>query len=190
MGVVSQANDYELIVPDQPGVELVSLLGEAPARWGRMSLLSRMLLVKIAQVLHARGTLGEERKFVKSGKRVGLVGATKRGSIYTDLAFIQTMEEGLPSPALFGYTLPNIPLAEAALFFGLTGPVYAMFEQEGLLAAACEEASRLMSMNDEVDMIIACEFDHIPGNGESKIPVNLTVLEKNVENKTDIPQVE
>ncbi len=126
---------------------------------------------------------------------MGLIGGTKRGSLHTDRAFITTMADGpgLASPALFGYTLPNIPLAEAAGVFGLVGPVYAVFDEDNPLKCAEDEARRLLTMQKQKDLtlMLACEFDHYSDDkGKDVLSVTLTVVEHNANSNTGLSQVE
>lgn len=176
--------DYETgkahLISDLGLDRVKDLLGEIPGRWGRMTPLSRLLIVETAQALYENAILARGQRFCDLGKNVGLLGATRRGSLHTDLAFIGTMGEGagLASPALFGYTLPNIPLAEAAVAFGLTGPVYALFDNETPLKSAESEARLLLMMQKDLDLMLACEFDHYIDSGQhEELSVTLTVVE-------------
>lgn len=170
---------HEQIAADQPDKEIEDLLGAIPGRWGRMSFLSRLVLVEAAAVLQKDGLLQSGERLPDNGLTGGLIGATSRGSLFTDQAFMKTMENGpgLASPALFGYTLPNIPLAEAAVALGLTGPVYALFEEVKPLECACEEAQRFLNTQSELDFMLACEFDHyVSSQQEDEFTITLTVV--------------
>lgn len=165
---------------DQPDERTIALLGDIPTRWGRMSPLSRLLIFEAGQVLQESGRLERGQRMIDLGHKVGLVGGTKRGSLHTDQSFIATMAEGpgLASPALFGYTLPNIPLAEAAAVYGLVGPVYAVFDNEDSLGAAEDEARMLVKMDRDLFLMLACSFDHYDlGGGQEELSVTLTVVE-------------
>ena len=145
-------------VPDE-GVG--ALIGTIPTRWGRMSPLSRALVVETGRILTENDWLARGCRFAEIGKTVGLVGATRYGSLATDIAFAETLADGflMASPALFGYTLPNIPLAEAANHYGLTGPVYAIFSDQDLIAAAVAEADRWLTVRPDLSSMLACTFD-------------------------------
>ncbi|MCP4342708.1 MAG: hypothetical protein GY799_28455 [Desulfobulbaceae bacterium] len=174
---------HRLVLDDQPAESVVTLLGALPGRWGRMTPLSRLLIVETAQVLQHHGILGCGQRLSDLGKKVGLIGGTRRGSLHTDQAFIATKEAGagLASPALFGYTLANIPLAEAAIVHGLRGPVYAVFDAKSPLESAQNEARRLLSMQTNLDLMIACEFDHYEhADQQEELLVTLTVVERRV----------
>ena len=170
----------ELLFVDQPDDQVKEILGVIPSRWGRMSALSRLLLVETGRVLRAEKNIEPGQRLTDLGKKVGLIGATRRGSLYTDEAFIRSMEcgQGLASPALFGYTLPNIPLAETAVAFGLIGPVYAVFDVEDPLKSAEKEARNFLRMQSDLDYMLACEFDHYQPKGQQEeFTVTLTVVD-------------
>lgn len=181
MGKIAN-RDYSYAYQDQVEDGVISIAGGTPARWGRMTTLSRVLIVEVGRLLQKEGIImGGERC---DGKKlcVGLVGGTRRGSLHTDFAFKKSMEAGvgLASPALFGYTLPNIPLAEAAGHYGLTGPVYAIFDDKEPLAAAVEEARQLLYGIEEISLMLACEFDHyiVEDRGELLL-VNVQIVTRN-----------
>ncbi len=155
--------DGEHLLGDEVGCELISLLGNVPKRWGRMNRLSRLLLVESARLLADAGFSAGE-KLSDNGITAGLIGISRRGSLATDYDFLATMEAGagFASPALFGYTLANIPLAEVAVAFGLTGPVYALVgdrEKEELLWYVEQEARRHLRAVSGLDYMLACVFD-------------------------------
>lgn len=178
---------------DNPGEETAELLGTIPGRWGRMPVLSRLVLVETGRVLRRCGLLQDGNRQCDRGLNVGLVGASRRGSLHTDLAFQESMASGpaLASPALFGYTLPNTPLAEAAVQFGLSGPVYAVFDDStDIMAAAEKEAACLLEQMEEVDFMLACAFDHYPADeGREVLSVNLMVLQRDGDGNPGISEV-
>ena len=185
---------YSWAFNDQADDDSVAVLGTIPGRWGRMTPLCRLLLVKIGLLLQEKHILKKGQKCSDLGLQVGLVGGTKRGSLHTDKAFICTMENGpgLASPALFGYTLPNIPLAEAASHFGLVGPVYALLEVRKPLDSAISEAKRLLLSQKELSFMLACEFDHYEDaeHGDT-LRVNLTFVgKKYADSDIDLSQME
>lgn len=172
---------YKYAYNDQVDRDVLPLIGAPPKRWGRMTTLSRILIVEVGRLLIERGLIRSGQRCSDTDLTVGLVGATRRGCLQTDYDFLATMNDGagLASPALFGYTLPNIPLAEAAGQFGLTGPVYAIFDTVRPLEKAKLEAKQLLSYHLELSFMLACEFDDFKGQdgGESPL-INLTIVEK------------
>ncbi len=185
---------YSWAFNDQADDDRVAVLGTVPGRWGRMTPLCRLLLVKIGLLLQEKHILKKGQKCSDLDLQVGLVGGTKRGSLHTDQAFIRTMENGsgLASPALFGYTLPNIPLAEAASQFGLVGPVYALLDADSPLDSAISEARRLLLTQKELSFMLACEFDHYENAEHGDVlKVNLTFVgKKYADSDIDLSQME
>ena len=178
---------------DQPDALVENFLGGVPDRWGRMTPLSRRLIVETGILLYQRGPHSPGIKFSEQKRCAGLIGATRRGSLETDRAFIESMmgEQGIPSPALFGYTLPNIPLAETAVFFGLVGPVYAIFADRQPLQQAVEEARMILTTMPQVHMMFACEFDYFDKDDrESLFSVTLAAVDRDAESNTGLPEME
>ena len=151
--------DYRYIFNDAVEETVLPILGSAPKRWGRMDAISRLALVEIGRLLGSRLMLDDSFK-VSRGMTGGLIGATRHGCLVTDLDFCRTMrhDANLASPILFGYTLPNIALAEVASHFGLTGPVYSLFT-DNPTARAEEEARRWLNDRSQLDFMICGELD-------------------------------
>ncbi len=163
---------YNWAFQDTPSEELLPVIGRVPARWGRMTPLSRLLVVEVGRLLRAEALLPEGGNCFAGGRQAGLIGCCRRGSLQTDLDFIDSMKRGvgLASPALFGYTLPNTPLAEAAGHYGLVGPVYAVLADRDPLNVAVQEATGILLAMDNLDFMIAGVFDHIPPSGPEGQP--------------------
>jgi 3-oxoacyl-(acyl-carrier-protein) synthase len=140
---------------DSPPHEVVEILGGSlPARWGRMDTLCRALAVHV-------GILLGEKAGELQGMECGLVCGTRLGSLHTDLAFADTLSEGVmrASPLLFSHTLPNMAPAESAVIFGLTGPVYALYDDRPF-DAACRAADLWLRSGDYDGAIMAGSFDY------------------------------
>ncbi len=146
--------------------EVTELLGEVPKRWGRMDLASRVTLVAVAGFLKAEGIL-------PAAGDIGLVLATGDGCLATDLAFSRALAVDGVSPMLFGYTLANIPLAEAASHCGLTGPVYAVY---GDRDAARAQAAGWLAPSGPASMMLTGIINISADGGEPT--VELEVLKK------------
>ena len=164
---------------DQADDEVAIRLGTIPARWGRMTPLGRALLLESAYLLEEKKLWRNGGKVSDDGVSAGLIGAGRYGSLQTDLDFQDTVAGGLASPALFGYTLPNIPLAEVATHFGLTGPVYALLEGKEPLNAAVREAQALLETDSRLSFMLACSFDYYPA-GPNGLALTLTVVKRDV----------
>lgn len=161
---------------DKPRAQL---LGKLPGRWGRMTPMSRLMIFEVGSLLQRNGIVSSHSMRVEESVTIGIVGATNRGCLHTDEAFLDTMNlgPGLASPALFGYTLPNIALAEAASHYGLVGPVYALFDEVQPLATAVLEAQLLLAAQESLERMIACEFDHYSHqDGSAKFNVKLKLI--------------
>jgi 3-oxoacyl-[acyl-carrier-protein] synthase I len=71
--------------------------------------------------------LGSEIMMVRADRHmyaddgIGLLFADRSGSLATDVHFQGTLEGGIPSPALFVYTLPNIGMGEVCIRHGMHG---------------------------------------------------------------------
>lgn len=103
--------------------------GPLPERWGRMDMMSRTAVIEIGTVLQQEGLItGTPPKLLPEWTG-GLIIGTHFGSLAVDKEYAKTLKDGpgMASPHLFSYTLPNISLAEAAIYYNLTGPVFSIF---------------------------------------------------------------
>jgi hypothetical protein len=174
--------DNSWALTGRPGPDQALIGGRLPGRWGRMTPLCRLMIYEVGTLLRAEGILSDSGSCSQSGQIVGLIGATRRGSLNTDRAFLESMARGpgLASPALFGYTLPNSPLAEAASHYGLVGPVYAIFKNQEPLTRSIEEARMLLAGCIDLDLVICCAFDHCTGrDGAEVLDVKLKLVRRN-----------
>ena len=154
---------------DIPAVLADLLPGPLPRRWGRMDGLSRLALAGVGMLLREAG-------IVLDGLTSGLVTGTACGCVDTDLSYFRTVLQGQPSPLLFSYTLPNIAPSEAAAYFGLQGPVYAVLDAEAPYEAALSEASRLLDFFSWIDLMIFGTLDACPG-ADPVVKLNLICRE-------------
>ena len=71
-----------------------------------------------------------------AGDETGITLGIPAGSFSTDLQYLETVENGFPSPAIFSATLPSSAVADIAIFFGIKGPnrVFAGTGTSGLCA--------------------------------------------------------
>lgn len=164
---------------DIPPESILRFLDSIPSRWGRMPPLCRAVIVEAGCALKNAGIVisGDE---LREHVMIGIVGGTRWGSHTTDLRFIDSMKESpeMASPAIFGYTLANIALAEAASQYGLTGPVYALYDQHNPLLRAQQEAKRILKNIPMVEKMLACEFDAYYRNQKvEEITVNFILVE-------------
>ena len=114
---------------------------------------SRLIILSVALALHDAGiayTEGEKQD-------IGILGTSPDGALVSNLAYFRDYTEHgrkLARGNLFIYTLPTSPLAEAAIHFGLQGPLLYLRDsekpEERLLAHA-----ELMIQNKEAHTLLA-----------------------------------
>ena len=152
------------------------ILKIVPERWGRMDPLSQAALLQVGHLLKQNGLLNENNQ-VPAEKHIGLIVGTQHGCLSTDLAYSETLALGpqFASPALFGYTLPNIPLAETAVHYKLTGPVFSIFADNPMQEAQATAQEWLADSSSPCSTIIAGELDLNPPTEPSTIIAQFTI---------------
>ncbi len=148
-----------------------TFLPTKPKRWGRMDKLSKFILLGCAKILTiAKHELKQE---------VGLLSATTYGSISTDIKYVNTLFSNTieASPILFGYTLPNISLSEAAVFFNLKGSVYASIydsntSKEDMLKSIIKKADIWLRSQKLTNSFIVCVIDFLSQEAQEKLKIN------------------
>ena len=153
------------------------LLGNLPERWGRMGLMSRAALVEVGCVLKKEGMLNDDATLIP-GWNGGLIVCSKKGSLAVDIEYAQTVKSGpgMASPHLFGYTLPNIPLAEAAIQYGLTGPVFCMISDDPYEEALLVAQQWLEDISGTKIIMVAGALDVIPDDPKPKVAAKFKIL--------------
>lgn len=153
------------------------LLGTLPERWGRMGLMGRTALVEIGRVLHEKKMLTGASPSLLPGWSAGLIIGSKKGSLAVDIEYAQSLKAGpgMASPHLFSYTLPNIPLAEAAIQYGLTGPVFCMISDDPYNDALLE-AEQWLTQPGSKTLMVAGAMDIIPSRETAEVTTKLKVL--------------
>ena len=154
------------------------LLGTLPERWGRMGTMGRAALVEVGRVLQEKGMLTGNPPTLIPGWSGGLIVGSKRGSLAVDVEYAQTLRAGpgMASPHLFSYTLPNIPLAEAAIQYGLTGPVFCLISDDPYDDALLEAGQWLGDRSDTKTFMVAGGLDVISSGATTKVTTKLKVL--------------
>ena len=107
-----------------------------------------------------------------------MIVGSKRGSLAVDIEYAQTLKAGpgMASPHLFSYTLPNIPLAEAAIQYGLTGPVFCMISDDPYDDALLEAGQWLGGMSGTKTLMVAGVLDVILSKATSEVTAKFKVL--------------
>ena len=107
-----------------PVISRKTVLEQPYKPFGRMDDFSKTGFTAIAFALADAGIKQDTAK-----KEIGLVASTGTGCMETDLRYWKTMAEGVPSPAVFAYTLDSCFLGEAAICFGLAGELFVINEK-------------------------------------------------------------
>ena len=124
--------------------------------FARFDQASKLVTLSVALALYDAGiTYTKEKK-----QNIGILGMSPDGAFASNLAYFKDYVEAgrkLGRGNLFIYTLPSSPLAEAAIHFGLQGPLLyiksAEKPKERLLAQA-----QLMIQNKEAQEMLAVDF--------------------------------
>lgn len=155
------------------------LLGTLPDRWGRMDMMSRSALVGVGQVLSDAGLLADGVPVLRPGHTGGLIVGSRRGSLASDLEYAETLKQGpgLASPHLFGYTLPNIALAEAAIQYQLTGPAFVLIDENPFENAVHEAGQWLSDLPGPNKIMVAGALDVIPGQYDPEITSKFALIQ-------------
>jgi 3-oxoacyl-(acyl-carrier-protein) synthase len=141
-----------------------------------MNSLSQAALLSIGRLLKDTDLLDSTNR-IRAEHQAGLIIGTRRGSLETDLAYGETVAAGpeFISPALFGYTLPNIPLAEVAIHYNVTGPVFSLFSENPATDAVKISKEWLSDPSTGCTFIIAGSLDSIPLNNETNVSTHFTI---------------
>lgn len=121
--------------------------------FGRLDRLSRMTAAGISLALRD-GAIGysPEQK-----QDIGIIGTSSAGSLATDLLFFRDYVEcgrKLARGGLFIYTLPSSPLGEAAIHFGLRGPLFYLASGNAS-AGAVFDAAEVLLLQEEAEAMLA-----------------------------------
>ena len=123
---------------------------------GRLDHISRMTAYTVAMALKDAGIVyAQDHKL-----DMGIIGTNASGSLCSDIRYFRDyLETGRTTSRgnLFIYTLPSSPLGEAAIHFGLQGPLLYMAGTENPLMMVMETAAEMMLL-DEVPSMLAGIF--------------------------------
>jgi 3-oxoacyl-[acyl-carrier-protein] synthase II len=128
----------------------------APFRnFGRLDRVSRLTCLASGLALADAGMAYP----LSPGATVGIAGTSEQGCLDSDLAYFRDYLAGgrtLGRGNLFIYTLPSSPLAEAAIHFGLTGPLVHIRPKDDRRTAILEAAA--LALDDSgIDAMVAGE---------------------------------
>ncbi len=121
--------------------------------FARLDTISRMTSFAVSLALQDGGVeYSPKRK-----QDIGIVGTSAEGSLRSDIEYFRDyLEAGrtLSRGNLFIYTLPSSPLGEAAIHFGLLGPLlYAVAEGDSL-ALILDAAGEMVLANEATMMLV------------------------------------
>ncbi len=115
--------------------------------FGRLDRMSRMTVSAVALALQDAGM-----EYSSANKQdMGIIGTSRAGSLTSDIDYFKDFWENgrtLSRANLFIYTLPSSAMGEAAIHFGLTGPLFYGTSADGSLAGFMDMA---------VDMVVTRE---------------------------------
>lgn len=146
----------------QPGEGVAALAksGVVPTpyrNFGRLDPLSRNTIAAVALALDDAGLAAPGGE----PQAIGIAGTARDGSLAADVAYFRDyLENGrmLGRANLFIYTLPTSPLGEAAIQFGLTGPLLYAAAGQAPLAGALDLAAELV-VGGEAPRMLAGQAD-------------------------------
>jgi hypothetical protein len=154
----------------EPNPVDLDIIGTLPSRWLRMDTMSQHAVLEVGRALQ-----NAQIDHFKP-ECCGIIGGSQFGSLATDLAYARSLQDGVAfaSPALFGYTLANISLAEAASQYNITGPVFCVLDPEPL-QASLKEAKRWLNFMPQGSFILYGELDVIPEGNEEHITASFHI---------------
>ena len=112
--------------------------------FGRLDRLSRITLAAVYLALKDAGIESSP----ESKQDIGIVGTNDQGSLETDTAYFRDFADNgrkLARANLFIYTLPSSPMGEAAIHFGLNGPLLYMTGTRLSMASVMVTAAEMVA---------------------------------------------
>jgi len=120
--------------------------------FGRLDTISKMTAYGVSLALQDSGI--EYSPLRKQD--IGIVGTNAEGSLQSDIEYFRDYLAGgrtLSRGNLFIYTLPSSPLGEAAIHFGLLGPIAYVAKEEHALTAVLDMAEEMILTNEAPAML-------------------------------------
>ena len=78
------------------------------------------------------------------------------GSLSTDLRYIESVQSGFPSPAIFSATLPSSAIADIAIYFGIKGQNRVIAGNSSSCLYALEQACMLLELKKATSVLWCC----------------------------------
>ncbi|MFA5072971.1 MAG: hypothetical protein WC539_03640 [Nitrospirota bacterium] len=161
--------------------------------FGRLDSLSRITVAAVALAFR-----DAEKPYSPDCKQaIGIVGTSKDGSLVSDREYFKDYMQGgrtLSRANLFIYTLPSSPLGEAAIHFGLRGPlVYATASTDTLPALMTIGADMIDAHQSNMMLVGRAEQDEalyflLGGNSEQG-SFSFLDMQSIVSTMDDIPSI-
>lgn len=127
--------------------------------FGRLDRASRMTAAAVGLALRDAGIVCAPG----AKQDMGIIGTNAGGSLAADRAYFEDYVQcgrTLGRGNLFIYTLPSSPLGEAAIHFGLLGPLLYLTAADAPLAAAIEAAGDMVRAGDSTAMLAGTADEH------------------------------
>lgn len=121
--------------------------------FGRLDRLSRLTVATVNLALRDAGIVAAP----DNKQDIGIIGSNDAGTLETDTAyFTDFVDNGrkLARANLFIYTLPSSPLGEAAIHFGLAGPLLYTAGGGHSFAVAVNEAAAMITGGETAQMLV------------------------------------
>ena len=120
--------------------------------FGRLDTISKMTAYAVSLALQDAGI-----EYSPQQKQdIGIVGTNAEGSLQSDREYFQdyiAAGRTLSRGNLFIYTLPSSPIGEAAIHFGLQGPLLYAADQSNALACVLDTAQEMILANEAPRML-------------------------------------
>lgn len=121
--------------------------------FARLDLLSKMTVCALALALRDAAVAYSPAE----KQETGILGIGSAGSLDSDLAYFRDYVSNgrtLSRANLFIYTLPSSPLGEAAIHFGLVGPLFYAAGAEGAAGAVLDMAAGMLAGGEAGRMLV------------------------------------
>lgn len=140
------------------GLSRTDIFSCAFKNFGRLDEVSKLVCYAVALALKDAG----EDYDCSFKKDMGLIGTNAEGCLQADVGYFRDyLESGrkLSRGNLFLYTLPSSPLGEAAIHFGLQGPVFYMTTGQTSLLPAVRTASEMLMLEETRSVLAGVNTD-------------------------------
>ncbi len=120
--------------------------------FGRLDTISKMTAYAVSLALQDAGVAYSPQL----KQDIGIVGTNAEGSLRSDIEYFRdyiAAGRTLSRGNLFIYTLPSSPLGEAAIHFGLRGPLLYAVDRSNALAGVLDMASEMILANGATLML-------------------------------------